>query len=259
LHPHCQVLNHAGDRIFGNKNVDFLSDFTVDRLNRFIQFAIRISTKGHRSQLGGSIAFSHAFDPKHHVSQTFTQTGLGLLKNHVYCLFWKESLRTANLIRDKGIDLRKILSTDGRLRFLLPIRNPLDCAVSNLKTGHVEMLNGVDAGSPLPEVVEAILDEIQWFASLQEDFPDRFFYFLEHSISREMLVRLAEFLDLAPDDDWVSNAPDVMVTKSHYDHGPRLMDFFQDTVRSKFSCFPTLCGELQQFTLNGGDAVNAES
>ena len=62
LHPNCQVLNHAGKRIFGNRKVDFLSDYSKDKLDRFIQFAIKISSKGQRGKLGGSIIYSHAFD-----------------------------------------------------------------------------------------------------------------------------------------------------------------------------------------------------
>src|SRR5689334_13648080 len=46
LHPNCQVLNHGGMRIFGNLQVDFLSNnYSEERFNRFVQYAIRISTK----------------------------------------------------------------------------------------------------------------------------------------------------------------------------------------------------------------------
>lgn len=31
LHPDCQVLNHGGTRIFGNKQIDFLSDYSEGR------------------------------------------------------------------------------------------------------------------------------------------------------------------------------------------------------------------------------------
>ncbi|MEM7479491.1 MAG: hypothetical protein AAF483_31280, partial [Planctomycetota bacterium] len=41
LHPNCQVLNHAGSRIYGNTEVDFLADYSRERFDRFIQFAIQ--------------------------------------------------------------------------------------------------------------------------------------------------------------------------------------------------------------------------
>ena len=135
LHPNCQVLNHAGSRIYGNNHVDFLSDYSEERLNHFIQFAIRISGKGRRGNYGGSITYSHAFDSKYEIKNKFVKSSLELEKKQIKCLFWKESLLTSNLIREKNVDLCSIFEKDDRLRFLMPIRNPLDCAMSNLKTG----------------------------------------------------------------------------------------------------------------------------
>ena len=55
LHPNCQVLNHAGNRIYGNEEVDFLSNYSKERFDRFIQFATQISIQGARGDVGGSI------------------------------------------------------------------------------------------------------------------------------------------------------------------------------------------------------------
>ena len=163
LHPNCQVLNHGGKRIFGCRQLDFLSDYSEEKLNRFIQYAIRISTKGKRGAHGGSIKFSHAFDNKHAMKEVFRGTGDGILKKEIKCLFWKESLMTSNMIRQKNVDLGTIFERDQRLRFILPIRNPLDCAISNIKTGGVNRFKGLKTKSTEIEVVQAILDEILWW------------------------------------------------------------------------------------------------
>lgn len=60
-----------------------------------------------------------------------------LIKRKIECLFWKESLTTSNYIKSNKIDLGELFRKLKRLKFLMHIRNPLDCAVSNLKTGHV--------------------------------------------------------------------------------------------------------------------------
>jgi len=248
LHPNCQVLNHAGNRIYGNRHVDFLSDYSEKRLNHFIQFAIKISGKGRGGYVGGSITYSHAFDSRHEMKNEFTKTGLELKKKQIKCLFWKESLLTSNLIREKHVDLCGIFEKDDRLRFLLPIRNPLDCAISNLKTGHVNQFRGLNRDSSIFEVMQAVLDEIHWFATQKENFPSRFFYYFEHSISREMLVNLAAFLKLDPNEIWLSNAMSVMKAKSNYEHDSALLSFYQEAVNDKFSRFPVLSEKLLNFT-----------
>lgn len=248
LHPNCQVLNHAGTRIYGNKQVDFLSDFSEEKLDRFVRFAIKISGKGQYGGLGGSITYSHAFDRRSKMKETYADTGSELTKKQIKCLFWKESLLTSNLIREKQVDLRSIFEKDGRVRFLLPIRNPIDCAISNLKTGHVRQFRGLSTDSSVFEAVQAILDEIHWFASYEENRPDRFFHYSAHAISRQMLVDLATFLALDPDESWLSNALSVMVTRPSYEHDRELLAFYRDAVADKFSQFPAFAEELLAFT-----------
>ena len=182
------------------------------------------------------------------MKQVFSRTGRTLLKNQINCLFWKESLRTSNLIREKHVDLSAIFQKDDRLRFLLPIRNPLDCAISNLKTGHVRLFRGLHRNSSVFEVAQGILDEILWFAKYRENFPDRFFYYFEHGISREMLIDFATFLKLEPDEAWLSDALSVMKTKPNYEHDRELLDFYRKAVNDKFSCFPALSEGLLTFT-----------
>ncbi len=247
LHPNCEVLNHAGKRIYRNPEVNFLADFSEEKLTRFLQFAIRISKKGGRGGYGGSITKSHAFDDKHQMRELYESSGLAQEDAEVHCLFWKESLLTSNLIREKQIDMQEVFDRSPQLRFLLPIRNPLDCAVSNLKTGHVRHFIGLDETAELPQVVDAILGEIQWFASMKEAFPDRFFHYYEHTISREMLLELAAFLQLEPLEKWLSVALQGMVTKVSYDQDPELLTHYRASVQEKFARYPKFAEGLLQF------------
>jgi hypothetical protein len=247
LHPNCQVLNHAGRRIFGKGEIDFLGDYSKDKLDRFIQFALVISQKGERGNQGGSIVYSHAFEGKNKLKRIYKQSEPPTAKKDIRCLFWKESLRTSNLIRKRRVDLDSILSEEERLRFLLPIRHPLDCAASNLKTGHVAVFKGLDKDATIFEATQAVLDEIFWFAALREKFPNRFFCFFEHEISRAMLVRLAEFLQLDPDETWVANALAAMDIKPGYDHDSSLVRFYRDYVTDKKARFPQLTAGLLAF------------
>lgn len=248
LHPDCQVLNHAGTRIYGNKQIDFLSDYSEERFERFIQFAIRISNKGFRGDRGGSITYSHAFDSKYQTKDVYQKTGEGLVKEHIRCLFWKESQRTSNLIREKHVDLGNIFKQNDKLRFLQPIRNPMDCAISNLNTGHVTMFKGLSRSSSVIEVTRTILDEIYWLGELVETYPGRFHYYFEHEISEKMLINLAKFLQLDPDETWLANALSIMKIKPSYDHNRELSTFYRDYVINKFSRFPALSEGLLLFS-----------
>jgi hypothetical protein len=247
LHPNCQILNHAGKRIYDKKQIDFLQDFNKEKLDRFLQFAIQISAKGHRGATGGSITHSHAFDSKYKMKEIIERAGVEMRKQKIKSLFWKESLLTSNTIRERLVNLGYIFKKDDRLRFLLPIRNPLDCAVSNLKSGHANLFRGLNKNSPISDVIRRILDEIFWFASLKREFPARFHYFFEHEISHSMLVDLARFLQLDLDETWIASALAAMKTHPGYDHDDSLVSFYGDYIKTEGDSFPELSRGLLAF------------
>jgi len=257
LHPNCQVLNHGGPRIFGNRKVDFLSDYSPERFDRFVRYAVRISSRGERGPFGGSVLHSHAFDPGHEAQRLFRESGSNPVKQRIHCLFWKESLRTSNLIRRQNIDLGLLLDREPRLRFLMPIRNPMDCAVSNLKTGHFRLFTGLDETATVLDVLRAILEEIRVFAEYREAFPGRFFCFLEHEINRDMLINLSAFLQLDNNEKWLADACAAMVNRSGYRHDEGIPGYYRDSVNAMFSRFPALQSGLLAFLNGSGTASRA--
>lgn len=248
LHPHCQVLNHGGARILGDPQLDFLLDYRKETADDFLRYAIAISTKGKRGKTGGSILHSHAFDEKHKLGKLYRQHfGDTLVKEDIQCLFWKESLRTSLHIRNNNIDLATLLAQEPRLRFLLPIRNPLDCAISNLRTGHAKLFGlGKEPGTEM--VLEAILDEIHWVKGLQEQHPDRFFYFTENHFTADTARRLAEFLDLDPSPAWISVVQEAFDIDKHYDYPQPLLDSYRKLLEQKFAAWPDLQQQLESFS-----------
>lgn len=247
LHPECQVLNHGGRRIYGNKPVDFLSDYSDEKFKRFIQFSIRIS-KGFRKKVGGSIVHSHAFDSKYKTEEVYEKSGLGLVKEHIQSLFWKESHETSNVIRDRNVDLGNIFKQNEQLRFLQPIRNPMDCAISNLKnTGHMRAF-GLTRDASVIDTTRAVLDEIYRLGQFNQMYPGRFFYYFEHGISRNMLIDMAKFLQLEPYETWLTDSLSIMKTKPSYEHNGDLLSFYRKYVAEKFSQYPVLSEGLLLFS-----------
>ncbi len=246
LHPQCQVLNHAGSRIFGGKS-DLFEEYSPRRVDEFIRHAVLLSAGGARGGYGGSITLSHAFDGHHRVRALFERAGLPLVKKDIRALFWKESHRIANRIHDQSTDLDLFFSADFRPRFLMPIRNPLDCAISNIKTGHVRFFKGLRDPKDVGEVCEAVLDEIQRVLQLAEQFPGRIMHFFEHSIDDQLLVYLEDFLELDHCPDWLVLAREAMTPISRYVHPPALKEHYRAAVLSRFEEKPGTAERLLQF------------
>ncbi len=248
LHPTCQVLNHAGQRIFGDKRLDFIKEYSSEKFQTFVRYAIYISRKGEYGNYGGSITYSHAFNDKHKMKGLFNNSRLNLLKENITTFFWKESLRTSNHIRHNDVDWDKLFARNKKLRFLLPIRNPLNCAVSNLRTGHVNNFQDRNKHSSVEEVLESIMDEFLWFKNLEFHYPERFFYYFEHDFSRVTLTKMADFLQLKASEDWLANAVKAFKIKPGYEHSSKSISFFHNCVERKFIDYPNFAENLLRFS-----------
>lgn len=249
LHPNCQVLNHGGRLILKDRKLNFLADYTTERFDAFTRFAIHVAESSRKGiQWGGSIVGSHAFTRDAMKEAYEKRFGDSLEKEHVHSVFWKESLRTSNLIRRENVDLGQIFERNAKLRFLYPVRNPLDCAVSNLKTGHFRRFEGLDRRATLPQTLEAVLREFAWFLDLHDAFPDRFFYFYENEDIQQVAVSLARFLRVEPDPDWLEDVRTVYEVESSYQHAPDVVDRYTSLVKKQFANRPSTVEALLSFT-----------
>ena len=254
LHPNCQALNHAGERIFNNKRLNFFSDYTDEKFGTFVKYAIYASGRGREGPYGGSVTYSHAFGSQHKLTEMYKSAyGDQLMKKKIHCLFWKESMAVSTYIRHHSVDLGNILSRNNKLRFLMPIRNPLDCAVSNVKFfGDTEKLDEFfmlkNRHNVLNKVLVAILNEFRSFLDLQKQYPDRFFYYFEHEFGKATLFSLADFLCVEPNENWCENSLQAFDMKSRYQHSEDIVDLYSKSVEDKFSAYPEVSEKLLQFT-----------
>ena len=247
LHPNCQVLNHGAERIFGDDRLDFLRHYSRQVADSFIRYAIYISGQGNRGKQGGSITLSHAFDGKHKMQTLYKkQFGDQLIKDEINAVFWKESLRTSFHIRKHAIDLQQLFEQEERLRFLLPIRNPIDCALSNQKTGHAKLW-GLEKSAPVEEVLSQVLNEILWFYRLEQKHPGRFFHYLENTFDRSTATHLTEFLCLQPNLEWQEAVLEAFDISKHYTYPASLTDAYASMVIAKFADYPELQTQLLAF------------
>ena len=247
LHPNCQVLNHAHERILPHREVDFFSDYTSDKWNRFLQYGLRISIGGERGRTGGSIMHSHAFDHGNVKDLYQKRYGEKPIKDHVKSVLWKEGLYLANHLRKHNVDPLYLIKQQKRLKFLLPIRNVLDCAVSNKKTTLAYIFNDIDENSSLKDIISAVLEEHLAFFKLQQKMPSHFFHFFEHSFDRETLIAYCHFANIPFDEQWALDVLSIFNMKSNYGHDQDIIQFYKEEVEIKFDDYPEIKTKLLAF------------
>jgi hypothetical protein len=250
LHPQCSVLNHAGLRTLQNQRLNFLADYSPDKFLEFARYAGFASRSGTRGPYGGDIRLSHAFDREPmRQAQARLQGSAG---GPTTCLVWKDSHLVTNFLRSAQVDVPRLLRCNEKIKFLLPIRNPIDCAISNLRTGHVQFFaafHGISPASSLEELVRAVLDEIAWFVTLQENSgrPENFFFYFEHQMGRAVLEKLLEFLRLSPDEAYLTATADAFKAGRGRRKEERIVSLYADQVTQKFRRHPEIRDALLQF------------
>jgi hypothetical protein len=247
LHPKCQVLNHASDRILSKPPGKMLLNYSDFDFKRFVKFAVFISKKGRRGRYGGSITLSHAFDHDVVRQKYERRYGQSLIKKNIRCLFWKESMRLTNYIRENQISLSGLISKNSKLKFLMPIRNPLDCAISNLKSGHAKYFRGLKSFT-VENVLDSIIREISWFLDLRQDYPDSFFCYVQNEFSEKLLLSLANFLRIQPDEEWIHDSLECFRLKKAYKYEAELVTCYRRSIETYLAKHPAVGRNLSSFT-----------
>ena len=164
------------------------------------------------------------------------------------------------LVADYAITLTRLLLKFGSIedgdiaahvtngaRFLLPVRNPMDCAVSSLRTGHSQLLLP-DGSRNVRDVVAAILDELSWFRGLSRVHgEERFFHFFEFEVDEQLFLRLAGFLRLSPDERWTTDAVRCFVVRKGHEHDDSLRQWYERRVQQVFAEDPEFAEKLARF------------
>lgn len=247
LHPGCQVLNHAGMRIFQWKRLNIFKDPEREKTERFMRYAVHISRGGRRGDYGGSITLSHAFTREPMRGLYASRYGTCTVKDEIRSLVWKESLRITNILRSGKTDLDLVMKEIPRIRFILPVRNPLDTASSNIKTGKTAIFRGLERNAALEGTVTAVLKELRWFMDLSGRWEGRFFHYFQHSWNRGTLNELAAFLELPADERWIQDAISVFRVKGSYTYTRPQLEHYRSEVNRLFENHPDFRERLLQF------------
>ena len=132
-----------------------------------------------------------------------------------------------------------LVSKDNHLRLLYPIRNPLDCAVSNTISTHVRLLPGLNINSTKESALEAILNEFLWFLEIEKEMPEKCLHFYAFEVDKAKFEQIANFLDIDSNEEWTESAIRLWkIDQSKYEHNEGFKELYKKLVIKKFASFP---------------------
>jgi hypothetical protein len=245
LHPHCQTLNHAGTRILPNKQLNFLKEYSDGKFKQFCQFAIFASQRGKGGHYGGSMLYSHAFNNSSIRNSYKKRYNDATLKQNIQCILWKESLRVNNFIRKNKVNLENLFRQNELIRFLLPIRNPIDCAVSNYITWHSVTMKNLKKDTII-DILDEIINEIKWFLDLEKKYPERFKHFFQDELGEQTLTKLREYLKLSADGKWLQDSIECIKLKKSYNYKNEWIKVYNDLIEHYLNDHPVALKHLKQ-------------
>ena len=244
LDPQALVLNHAAERLWLKPGLDLIRTPRPEVRAAFLRAAVRLAQGGRRGGYGGSILEAHAFDDSLLRERYRARYGERILKPDAKVLFWKDSMRILNRIRQKPGRLTGLLEGGG-IKLLLPVRHPIHWAHSNLRTGHAGHLIAKGERS-LPLVLEQILDIVRWACTRPELGDDRLMLVWEHEWSEPTLSALSSFCGIDDEPGWRRDVLAALPIRERRAE-PEDEALYRDLVRQKFADLPAIEAKLLAF------------
>ncbi len=245
LHPGAVVLNHAAERVFASR-YDPFGDLSPERWAAFKAMALRLCEGGRRGDFGGNVLRSHAFATGPLAGLYRARFGRRMAKPGARTLFWKDSMRFQRRFMKERPSIDAFMAARPDAVFLFPVRNPMDCARSNLATGHWRHLAPKD-GRSFEVVLPRILEALAWFRLRERADPERFMSFTEAELGPDLLDRLERFARLPASAQWRDDAPGAIEVASRDAHPPGHRALCARLVADLFAGDPEMRARLEGF------------
>lgn len=249
LHPKCQVLNHAFQRMQNAGKLAFFDDYSDKAFDEFCEYAVTLSDGGQQGTFGGSITYSHAFENESVRAIYKRLYGEALIKESIQSIVWKESLLLSQFLATRRTALDEVLAKNSKLRFLMPIRSPLDCAMSNLRTRHQTRVMRLPQHN-FASVLESILFTFaQWF-EMKSSYPARFFDFFAFKADRNTFFQMAQFLKIDASPAWLDNMESVFQIRPSHPVREEMRKTYESLIEKHLGRYPEVCATLLKVPLS---------
>ncbi len=237
FHPEIQILNHFPS-INKSDSTNFLVEYSDAKIADFISKVDEINRKSLKiSGEGGVITKAHAFNSNTEMKNEFFKRFKNEQKVNYKSIIWKDSFRNHTLVRKNFAEL--IDKTD-MLRFLLIVRNPMDCATSCSSPGYNAMFEKPDKESILNELFE----RYKWFFECEKRYPKFFMSFFEFE-ALDKADDLQEFLQVNQSSQWKKDFEKFWIMQKTYNHTVKFKNQYKllinsiddDSLKVKFKRF----------------------
>jgi len=242
LHPEVMILNHGVEKVLGKEEIDFFTgDFSHEKVENFKQLILDTSENKSYN--------NHAFKVER-MKKTFNKRyKKGKDYSAIKTLLWKETMRITNILSANKSKMQEILDERPDVKFLLPIRNPIDCTMSNANGMWKYLVGGVEGTffneqvsifdnpslSANRRYLNIILESHAWFINLMGNYPDRFMCFFENEMTNEgTLDQICDFMNIRHSAEWKDDVRKVWVMKGPYKCGEGLKEYYKEKVSERF-------------------------
>lgn len=251
LHPNCQVMSHGGPRVLPAENLNFLKEYSYEKFLNFCHFVLVMSQTRDKGSFGGGITITHAFRYHKLMRNTYRRRyGRSMLKPEVKSLVWKEAHRTDDFIVENDIDIPALLNQNAKLRFMMPIRNPLHVAYSFFTRKGFRQ-NFFDDQVENPDIyalLDSLLIKLARTIKLHLANPDRVLIFFEDDIHADLFRKIAVFLQIEPEERWIKDALRCFdVTTTQYEISQPVVRFLKKRISELFVESPQILRKFEQY------------
>jgi len=209
LHSEAIVLNNAVERLQLFEDIDVFNGQFDKKWQQFKEVAVRLSQGGQPGDYGGSIFRSGFMSPHSKALNLYLSRFKSTkLKVNPKILFWSDSMRLTN--RSKVLDhvSKDYLSSKQNPIFILPVGNPIRCALQTVDTGFGFFLTGKHSNS-FESILTCVMDLYDVLFQKLEKKELNFFPLWEDNLSVETLKALCEFVSIEFSQEWAEQIIDV--------------------------------------------------
>jgi hypothetical protein len=125
------------------------------------------------------------------------------------------------------------------VKFVLPLRRPLDCALSNIRTKHAHTMD-LPPDASIGQAVTRVLDVFAWGLQRRDKRPERVFAFTQTEDPQQVFASLASFLGISAEPRWLADVKEGFVVRPSRPAPPKIVEMTNRAIDAKLERWPEI-------------------